>query len=107
MIRLLFAASLALSLAACGGPAPQANVSNLRLVSENQEYPVVTGYLVNSGEVPISSADVFVTLYDRDNRPMEDVSIQVRTVSVGDSSRFERQLDLRPSGAKVKLVSAN
>ena len=107
MPRPLLVAALVAVLAGCGTEPPQAGVSGLRLVREAEEYPTLTGYLVNRGAVPISSADVFVTLYDGDNRPLEDVAVQVRAVAVGDSSRFERQLDLQPAGARVKLVTAN
>ena len=107
MLRPILVAFSVAALAACGSEPPRADVSALRLVREGEQYPMITGYLVNRGAVPISSADVFVTLYDADNRPLEDVAVQVRAVAVGDSSRFERQLDIQPAGARVKLVSAN
>lgn len=97
----------AVALAACGGDAPSADVSNLRLQREGQAYPRLTGVLVNSGTSPISSADVFVTLYDDQNRPIDDVLVQVRNVASGDSARFEQQLDLQAGAAKLKYVGVN
>ncbi len=105
--RLLLALPLVLLLAACGGPEPRADVEDLRLIREGSDYPTITGYVVNRGEVDIASADVFVTLYDADNRPLDDVLVQVRRVPVGDSSRFEQGLDLQASGARLKYVAAN
>lgn len=107
MPRLSLVAALVLVLAACGGPPARADVSGLRLQREGRGYPTLTGYLVNEGDAAISSADVFVTLYDGDNRPLEDVIVQVRRVAAGDSARFERQLDLQASGAKLKFVGVN
>lgn len=107
VFRLLAALVLAATLAACGGSSPQADVSGLRLQREGRAYPTLTGYLVNRGETPISSADVFVTLYDEDNRPMEDVVVQVRGVAMGDSARFEHRLDLQASAAKLKFIGVN
>ena len=99
--------TLVLLLAACGGATPQAGVEGLRLVQEGRAYPSLTGYVVNRGELAITSADVFVTLYDTDNRPLDDVLVQVRRVAVGDSVRFERELDLPAEGARLKYVAAN
>lgn len=103
----LFLAALAVLLAACGGSTSQANVSGLRLVREGGGYPTLTGYVVNRGEEAIASADVFVTLYGEDNRPLEDVLVQVRRVPVGDSVRFEQHLDLPAGGARLKYLGAN
>ena len=95
-------------LAACGGnPEPAANVVDLRLQREGTAYPTLTGALVNSGEAPISSADVFVTLYDDQNRPLDDVMVQVRDVAAGDSVRFEQELDLPAGAARLKYVGVN
>ena len=105
--RLALAAALALSLAACGGPALQADVEGLRLQRKGSEYPTLTGYVVNRGDVPITSADVFVTLYDDEHQVLEDVMVPVRNVAAGDSARFEHQLDLQAGGAKLKYVGAN
>lgn len=107
VLRLSLAAALLLTLGACGQAPAQADVSGLRLQREGRNFPTLTGYLVNEGDTPITSADVFVTLYDGDNRPMEDVIVQVRAVAVGDSARFERRLDLDASGAKLKFVGVN
>ncbi|MGB3543072.1 FxLYD domain-containing protein [Rubrivirga sp.] len=107
MLRFSLVAALVLALSACGGPTSQADVSGLKLQREGRSYPTLTGYLVNQGQAPITSADVFVTLYDDDNRPLEDVIVQVRSVAAGDSTRFERRLDLQASGAKLKFVGVN
>ena len=105
MLRLLSVTALAVVLAACGGgPEPAADVADLRLQREGRAYPTLSGTLVNRGDAPIQSADVFVTLYDADNRPLEDVMVQVRGVAPGDSARFDRTLDLQASGAKLKYV---
>ena len=82
-------------------------MSGLTLKSRGSGYPVLTGYVVNRGEVAIASADVFVTLYDTDNRPMEDVMVGVRRVGVGDSIRFEQRLDLPARAAKLKFLGVN
>ncbi len=107
MTRLFSLVALTAFLTACGGSSPQADVVDLRLTQKGSNYPAITGYVVNRGEVAITSADVFVTLYDADNRPLDDVLVQVRTVPVGDSALFERQLDLAATGARLKYVAAN
>jgi hypothetical protein len=107
VLRLVLAAALALPLAACGGPDLQADVEGLRLLREGGGYPTLTGYVVNRGETPITSADVFVTLYDADHQVLEDVMVPVRNVAAGDSARFEQQLDLPAGSAKLKYVGAN
>lgn len=94
-------------LAACGGESPQADVADLRLQRLGSEYPTLTGTLVNHGPGSISSADVFVTLYDAQNRPIDDVMVQVRRVAAGDSARFEQRLDLQAGAAKLKYVGVN
>ena len=100
--------ALVVALAACSGEtAPQADVADLRLQREGSSYPTLTGALVNSGTAPISSADVFVTLYDEQNRPLDDVLVQVRNVAPGDSARFEQRLDLQAGAAKLKYVGVN
>ena len=94
-------------LAACGGEPPEADVTGLRLQREGTAYPTLQGTLVNRGPGAISSADVFVTLYDAQNRPMDDVLVQVRNVADGDSARFEQRLDLQAGAAKLKYVGVN
>ena len=106
MPRLLLVALVAV-LAACGGEPAQVDVTDLRLQRKGGNYPTLTGVVVNRGAAPISSADVFVTLYDDQNRPLDDVLVQVRRVASGDSSRFEQRLDLRASAAKLKYVGVN
>lgn len=107
VLRFLTVAVLLLALAACDGATSRADVTGLRLQREGEAYPTLTGYLVNEGDRPITSADVFVTLYDGDNRPLDDVIVQVRNVAAGDSARFEQRLDLQANGAKLKYIGAN
>lgn len=107
MFRIALVIVFAALLAACGGPVAQGNVSGLTLKSRGNGYPTLTGYVVNKGDIAIASADVVVTLYDTDNRPMEEVMVQVRRVGVGDSMRFEQRLDLPARGAKVKFLGVN
>ena len=108
MLRAALALLFAVSVAACGdAPAPQADVSGLRLQRKGTGYPTLTGYLVNQGDTEITSADVFVTLYDPDNRPLDDVMVGVQRVAAGDSLRFEQRLDLHASAAKLKYVGIN
>ena len=108
VLRPLAVAVLAATLAACGGEAAsQADVSGLRLQRKGAGYPTLTGYLVNRGTETITSADVFVTLYDDDNRPMQDVMVGVRNVAAGDSAQFREPLDVRAGGAKLKYVGVN
>ena len=106
MPRLLLLA-LVVALAACDGQDPQAGVANLRLQREGSAYPTLTGSLVNQGTTPIASADVFVTLYDDQNRPLDDILVQVRNVAPGDSARFEQRLDLQAGAAKLKYIGVN
>lgn len=107
MLRLLCVAALSLALAACGESDLQAEVEGLRLQREGSGYPTLTGYFVNRGDTPITSADVFVTLYDEDNQVIEDVIVPVRNVAAGDSVRFERRLDTQAGGAKLKYIGGN
>jgi hypothetical protein len=107
VLRIALAAVLALALAACGGSDLQADVEDLRLQRRGSGYPTLTGYFVNRGETPITSADVFVTLYDENNRVIEDVIVPVRNVAAGDSARFERHLDTQAGGAKLKYIGGN
>ena len=107
MLRPLLAAALVALLAACGGDAARADVTDLRLQREGRSYPTLSGTLVNRGNAPIQSADVFITLYDADNRPIEDVMVQVGRVAPGDSARFDKALDLAAGGAKLKFVGIN
>ncbi len=106
MPRLVLVALLAV-LTACGGETSQVDVADLRLQRKGGDYPTLTGVVVNRGAAAISSADVFVTLYDDQNRPLDDVLVQVRQVASGDSSRFEHPLDLQASAAKLKYVGVN
>lgn len=83
-----------------------AEVHDLRLRVEGQGLPVLTGYVINTSDRQISSADVFVTLYD-DERPLEDVQVLVQRIPPGDSVRFEKTLDIRPTRARLKLLATN
>lgn len=107
MLRLLCLAAVALTLAACGGSEPRAEVQDLRLQKKGGAFPTLSGYVVNRGDAPITSADVFVTLYNQDNQVLEDVMVPVRNVGVGDSARFEQRLDLPAEGAKLKFLGVN
>ena len=99
----------ALVLAACGGNAPTAQVDGLRLKKSRTGYPTLTGYVVNtSAEATIRSADVFVTLYDGDNRPLDaEAFVQVRDVAPGDSARFEQRLDVPALAASFRTMILN
>ena len=108
LFRTALLALLVAGLGACADEAPaEADVTGLRLQRVGEAYPTLTGYLVNEGAAPITSADVFVTLYDDDNRPLDDVLVQVRDVAPGDSARFEQRLDLPAGAAKLKYVGLN
>ncbi|GAB5535511.1 MAG: hypothetical protein Rubg2KO_17600 [Rubricoccaceae bacterium] len=94
-------------LAGCGDTSStDAEVHDLRLRVEGQGLPMLTGYVVNTSDRQIPSADVFVTLYD-DERPMEDVQVLVQRIPPGDSVRFEKYLDVRPTRARLKLLATN
>ncbi len=107
MFRLALAALLASAVAGCGGPVAEGDVSGLTLKSRGTAYPVLTGYVVNKGDVAITSADVSVTLYDADNMPMEELMVGVRRVEVGDSARFTQRLDLPARAVKLKYLGVN
>lgn len=79
----------------------------MRLRPNASDYPTLSGYVVNRSERPMTSADVAVTLYDEDNRPIGDAMVQVRDVAPGDSARFERRLDRAATGARLRHVTAN
>ncbi|MEM1114976.1 MAG: FxLYD domain-containing protein [Bacteroidota bacterium] len=106
MLRLLSLVAL-VALAGCSEQVLQANVHDLKLQRRGSAYPTLTGYVVNQSDAPITSADVSVTLYDADNRPLEDVMVQVRSIPAGDTARFEHRLDVEAGGAKLKYLSAN
>ena len=94
-------------LAGCGGPTENVGVRGLELQRRGTGLPKVSGYVVNHGGVAVTSADVSITLYDDDNRPIEDLLLQVRDIPPADSVRFERGLDLVPSAVRLKYVGAN
>ena len=105
---LLCLAVLAVGLAACASDATaDAEVHDLRLRMEGRRsFPTLTGYVVNLTDREISSADVFVTLYD-DERPMTDVQVLVQNIAPRDSARFEKTLDVRARRAQLKLIATN
>lgn len=107
MLRPLCLAAVVLTLAACGGSEPHAEVQDLRLQKKGGAFPTLSGYVVNHGDAPITSADVFVTLYNGENQVLEDVMVPVRNVGAGDSARFEQRLDLPAVGAKLKFLGVN
>jgi hypothetical protein len=103
----LLAAVLSLAAAGCADTAVQAEVHGMRLRPNASDYPTLSGYVVNLSERPLASADVAVTLYDEDNRPIGDAMVQVRDVPPGDSARFERRLDRAATGARLRHLTAN
>lgn len=108
MTRPALALLAALALAACGGGTPDlVDVRGLELQRRGTGYPSVSGYVANEGGAAVRSVDVSITLYDGDNRPIEDLLLQVRDVPAGDSVRFEHDLDLTASSAKLKYVGVN
>lgn len=96
-------------MSACGGPTLTAEVDGLRLQKTRAGYPTLTGYVVNtSPETTIRSADVFVTLYDEENRPLDaEAFVQVRDVAPGDSARFEQRLDVPALAASYRTMILN
>lgn len=106
--RSLAAAVALAALAGCGGAPERVDVRGLELQRRGEtNYPKVSGYVVNGGGEALRSVDVSITLYDDDNRPIEDVLLQVRDVPPSDSVRFERGLDLVPSAVRLKYVGVN
>lgn len=78
----------------------------MRLRPAADNYPLLSGYVVNLSDAPIPSADVSVTLYDEQNQPIGDELVQVRRVAPGDSARFERRLDRPATAARLRFVTA-
>ena len=103
----LFAALLSVALVGCADTGVPAEVHGMRLRPNPSDYPTLSGYVVNMSERPLASADVAVTLYDEENRPIGDAMVQVRDVAPGDSARFERRLDRPATGARLRHVTAN
>ena len=107
LLRALLCVAVLASLAGCGEAEPvAAEVHDLRLRVEGTDFPTLTGYLVNLSDREITSADVFVTLYD-EQRPMEDVQVLVQRIPARDSIRFEKELDVRAKRARLKLLTTN
>lgn len=105
MIRLLSAAASLALLAGCAEPAPAVEVHGLRLIADAENYPTLSGYVVNLSDTPLRSADVSVSLYDADNQPLGESIVQVRRVEPGDSARFERLLDRPATAARLRHVT--
>ena len=105
LIATLFVAALA----GCGGAPLTAEVDGLRLRQEGRGYPTLTGVVVNtSEEATLRSADVFVTLYDGENRPLgAEAFVQVRDVAPGESARFEQKLDVPAQAASFRTMILN
>lgn len=103
------ALALTFTLAACGSSdgGPAVEVGGLRLVEARDGSPILSGVVYNRAQSPVASAEVFVQLYDADNLPIEDVRVTVQRLAPGDSSRFERALDVPASAASVRYVIAN
>ncbi len=101
----LFAGALA-PLAGCADPGPIVEVHGMRLRPTADNYPLLSGYVVNLSGAPIGSADVFVTLYDEENQPLGEELVQVRRVAPGDSARFERRLDRPATAARLRYITA-
>ena len=107
MTRFVLLAFL-LAAAGCSSEAPvSVDVRGLELQRRGTGYPKVSGYVINEGGAAVRSVDVSITLYDGDNRPIEDVLLQVQDVPASDSVRFERGLDLVPSSVRLKYVGVN
>ncbi len=104
----LFALAALLAVSACQSSptAPPAEVHDLRLRATGTGLPTLSGVLVNTSDRPVTSADVFVTLYDGDNAVLEDVMVTVRGLAAGDSARFSRVLDVPATAVKLKTVAA-
>ena len=105
----LLAVVAAFALSACDGPSLTAKVDGLRLQKSRSGYPTLTGYVVNtSPEATIRSADVFVSLYGDENRPLDaEAFVQVRNVAPGDSARFEQRLDVPALAARYRTIILN
>ena len=115
-VRALFAVLFVLApffAAGCGGegrPALDAKVEEFRLVRENDGTQVVTGYLANPNERPISSATINVDLYDQPVEPgvepVEEMKVVVRDIAAGERKLFKGTVDtrLRLSGARVGQI---
>lgn len=107
LVSVLLAAG---ALAGCGGAPLTAEVDGLRLKEEGGGYPTLTGVVVNtSQEATLRSADVFVTLYDAENRPLEsEAFIQVlEDLAPGESARFEKELDVPARAASFRTMILN
>lgn len=106
--RLLLAAAFVTTAAACGsGPRSAVEVEGLRMQRGGDGTIVLSGVVYNRGAARVGSADVFVQLYDDDNLPIEDVQVTVAGLAPGDSSRFERKLDVEARRAGVRYVATN
>ncbi|MFN3597458.1 MAG: FxLYD domain-containing protein [Rubricoccaceae bacterium] len=107
-LRVLLAAASVTALAACGSDSRSAiEVEGLRMQRVGDGTIVLSGVVHNRSGARVGSADVFVQLYDDDNLPIEDVQVTVAGLAPGDSSRFERKLDVDARRAGVRFVATN
>ena len=108
-VALVLVLIVSAALAGCGGAPLSAEVDGLRLKREGRGYPTLTGVVVNtSEEAVLRSADVFVTLYDGDNRPLDaEAFVQVQNVAPGESARFEQKLDVPARAASFRTMILN
>lgn len=109
MTRWIAAALVAAAgLGGCATEPPRVEVHGMRLRPTPNDYPELSGYVVNLSDQPIASADVSVTLYDADNQLLGDEMVQVLvTVAPGDSARFEQRLDRPAAAARLRHVTAS
>lgn len=109
MKQLLTLGFLVVVFAACGESEPPAHVADLHLTQEGEQFPVLSGAIVNTSERPLSSAEILIELLDANNMTIENalIRIQLKDIAAGDSAYFRRSLDLYPAGARVRSVFAN
>ena len=96
----------------CGGErtALTAQVEEFRLVREEDGKQVVTGFLVNPTDRDLSSAVVYVDLYDQPVEPgvepVETMQVEVREIAPGERKRFRQTVDTRLtlSGARSQRI---
>ena len=67
---------------------------------------IVTGTLYNPTDAPVRNAQIQVSLFDENNRRVDDMSITVQDVPPGGRKSFRQPVDsdLDIRGAKVKSV---
>ena len=67
---------------------------------------ILTGRLVNRSSDPVSVAQIQVTLFDADNRPVSGMSVVLHDIPPGDEVSFREPVDsdLDVQGARVKNI---